>query len=66
MAVWSGEDRPRGWSDSIVGFWISLVVSLAWAWAVVAMLQFSGRMYLVLRRAVERLPLDELDDVEAQ
>lgn len=63
-AVWPGEDRPRGWSDSIVGFWTSLVVSLAWAWTVAATLQFSGRMYLVLRRAVERLPLDELDDVE--
>lgn len=64
-SVWPGEDGPRGWSDSLVGFWTSLVVSLAWAWSIAATLQFSGRAYLVLRRAVERLPLDELDDVES-
>lgn len=65
-SVWAEETGPRGWSDSVVGWWFCFAISLAWAWVIAVGLQFSGRMYLVLRRAVERLPLDEIDEFDAR
>ena len=72
MVTWPGlamvaptDDQAGAWADSIVGWWFRFGVSWAWAWVAAVIMLFSGRTYLVLRRAVERLPLEEVDALES-
>ena len=64
-AVAPADAEPGVWAHSIVAWWFRFAISWAWAWVVAVIMLFSGRTYLVMRRAVERLPLEEIDELEA-
>ena len=47
-------------SSSVIEWWNGVVILIARAWILGFLLLAAGRIYLCLRRAVEKLPFDDL------
>lgn len=61
MPVAPGSEET-GVAGHILGFWSAVMVSLAYAWGLGFVVLAAGRTYLVIRRAADRIPFEDLGE----